>query len=132
MKKTLRDVINFANSASRWTAMRDKDEPQTKLSYAVARMLKRCQKPIEDYNARNEDIRLNEALEDEKTKAVLMEGQQYKFSKQGLKKVVEEQRKLLDEEVEIEPYIATAVPANLSDDVRVSFEGFVITPGAEE
>lgn len=131
IKTTLRDVINFANSASRWMSIQEK-QPQTKLSYAVARMLKRCQKPIEDYNAKIEDIRLDNALEDEKTKAVLRdEAQQYKFSKEGLRKIIEEQRKLLDGEIEIEPYIATAIPDDLSDDARVAFEGFVLEEATE-
>jgi hypothetical protein len=128
MKTTYREIINFANAASRWLAIQEKEkQPQTKLSYAVARMLKRCQKPLDDYNGEIEDLRLDHALEDEKTKAVLRdEAQQYKFSKQGLKTVIEKQRELLEKEIEIEPYIATALPASLNDDVKVAFEGFVM------
>jgi hypothetical protein len=134
MKTTYRDIINFVNSASRWQQLQERDKlPQTKLSYAVARMLKRCQKPLEDYNGKIEDLRLDQALEDEKTKAVLRdEQQQYKFDKNGLKKVLEDQRALLNQEIEIEPYIATALPGDLSSDVRIAFEGFVIEPEPEE
>jgi hypothetical protein len=96
-------------------------------------MLKRCQKPLDDYNGEIEDLRLDQALEDEKTKAVLRdEQQQYKFSKQGLKTVIEKQRELLEKEIEIEPYIATALPGNLNDDVKVAFEGFVMEPEKQE
>jgi len=128
IKTSYRDIINFVNAASRWQSIQERDKlPQTKLSYAVARMLKRCQRPLEDYNGKIEDLRLEQALEDEKTKAVLRdEQQQYKFSKAGLKKVLEDQRGLLSQEIEIEPYTATALPEDLSDDVRIAFEGFVI------
>lgn len=128
MKTTYREIINFANAATRWMAIQERDkQPQTKLSYAVARMLKRCQKPLDDYNGKLEDLRLENALEDEKTKAILRdEAQQYKFSKQGLKAVIEAQRELLEKEIEVEPYIATALPDNINDDVKVAFEGFVM------
>lgn len=102
-------------------------EPPTKLSYAVARMLKRVQKPLADFNDKVEDLRNDLCLTDEKTKAVAADANgQFQFTRDNLKKLVEEKRKLLDSDVEIEPYFATELPNNLGDDARVAFEGFVI------
>jgi hypothetical protein len=97
-------------------------------------MGKRCERLIEKFNDAMEDARLDNCLTDEKTKAILREAdQQYKFTQEGLRKVTEKRRELLDTEVEIEPYFATETLPDLPSDVRVAFEGFVIRPeGARE
>lgn len=127
MKTTYRDLINFAESASRWLTQNSK-EPPTKLSYAVARMLKRVQKSITEFNEQIEDLRNDLCLTDERTKAIVQDANGLnQFTKENLKKLIEARRQLLNEEIDIEPYIATELPKHLSDDVRVAFEGFVIT-----
>jgi hypothetical protein len=101
----------------------------SKLSYAVVRTAKRCERVIEKFNDAMEDARLDNCMTDEKNKAILRDERgEYRFTPDGLRKVTEKRRELLDAEVELELYFATELPPDLSSDARVAFEGFVIRP----
>ena len=132
LKTTNSEILNFVEVANKWLNFVAKDKP-TKLSYAVARMVKRCDILIRKFNEEMEDCRADNALTDEKTKALLVDGLgNYQFTREGTQTVVRKRRELLDTEVEIEPYISTETPPDLRNDICVAFEGFVLKPQDEQ
>jgi hypothetical protein len=85
---------------------------QTKLAYAFKRFTqKNLVKIFTDFNNSNQDIRIDNALVDEKTKALLYkeDGENFQFSKEGLKAVMKQLRENKEtwdiKEFEIEPFI---------------------------
>lgn len=126
---SLREVITFINVAGGYS---QRFPAPTKLSYALARVSKRALKHTQEMDAEMEDVRTDNALTDEKPPHAILrdDRNQFKFTKEGLKAVMEKNKELLEKEVELEPYFATELPADLANDFRVEFERFVIDPDA--
>lgn len=105
-----------------------------KFGWAYKRYCEKNLSPlIEELGKKYQDAAIENALEDEKTKEIIrdpMNPRGYKFSKEGEKKCVEVERKLLAEynakEIEVEPYIATSIPVELTEELKESLKGLVI------
>lgn len=105
----------------------------TKFGYAVKRFIEKSANPIlKDYNVELNDIRIDHALIDPTTQAVLTDKDSdrgYKYGKDGLKSVIKAENeftKAYDEkEVEIEPYISKEVP-ELTEEQRETLLGILI------
>lgn len=118
-----------------------------KLYYAVSKLEKRTQNIQENYVDKQADIRRDHAMIDPKDKRLLMDGGNYVYTKEAEKRVQEELRKLMYEEVDLEPHIVPEhdLPVlsfeytgndgklySVSEfEVRDAFEGFVIEQKSE-
>lgn len=108
---------------------------ETKLGYAFKRFSeKNIKKPFEEYASKLEDLRIDNALEDTTTKAILYEADgSYKFSKEGKKTLIKQMRdeesKWLDKEFEVEPFICKDIPVEVKfEEHEVELlEGLIIT-----
>ncbi len=107
----------------------------TKFSYAYKRFLeKNFQPTLKEFQDAIAFVRLDNALEDEKTKEVLFDStpgsRGYKYSKEGLRKCMEEEVKMIDKynakEIVIEPYISSQVPEGLTKEQTEVLKGLVI------
>ena len=124
----------FSKIVNKWNEMTAKtpDLAQTKFGYAVKRFFE-TNSPIvyKDYNLRLSTIRIDNALEDEKTKAVLtkVSNRGFEYNKEGLKNVMKQEQALEDEfenkEFEVVPYFSKDFPKMNDQEVEV-FKGFVV------
>ena len=112
---------------------KDKTLEKTKFGYAYKRFLDKNYIPtMEKFQEKILDIRIENALEDKTTKEVLidkMNPRGYKFTKEGLKKCIAEERVAVEEfdktEIEIIPFISSFVP-ELSDEDKEELTGLVL------
>lgn len=108
-------------------------EPNTKLYYAIKRVLKGMRRPMEQHAEAIQDINVEHAATEEKTGALLMDGERFRFTRDGMKARLVALRKLNEEtEYEVEPYFATEIPKDLTEEELEAFSGFILRPGAEE
>lgn len=121
-----------------WNNMADQDETllKTKFGYAMKRFFdKNIDIVFKDYNQKLTSIRIDHALVDEKTKALLTKevktpgGREFEYGKEELKAVIAAEQKLEAEwekkEFDIYPYICKDVPE--LDEVQLEvFKGFVV------
>src|SRR6266446_4768825 len=128
MRKTYQEIATFDGQARQWIAQHPE---KTKFSWAVNRVLKRSQAIVQDYREKAEDLTIKHCSVDDKGN-ILTDGidqfgrERYKFTPDKLLKRNEEQRALFKTEVEIEPYIATEEPKEISEEDRELFEDFVL------
>lgn len=147
MKITYQKIVEFNNSAREWLKKAPENR-NTKLGYAIAKNLKQTDKllkPVfeldENLTIEIQDINSDNALTDPTTKAFIYdiikgkEGedvQRYKYTPETRKKRDNEIReavkrhsatveKLLEKEVEFEPYFATEIPL-LTFEEKEAFE----------
>lgn len=104
------------------------DEKPTKLVLNMKNVIKQAGKHFETYKELANDIRLDNCLVDEKTKAVLYEadGVNFKFSKDGLREVTKAIKDLSQTEVEIHIRITEGDLA-LTDEEKEAFNGIIIS-----
>lgn len=147
--KTYKEIREFKRVGNIFLA-RDKNQ-NTKLGYAVSKLING---PIDAvtkehdmvlnnlYNEIVLPVMLNEALTDKATGEVFVDpklttGRPFKFDKKGLTAVIEAERKNREEavkidadydlkEFEIQDFIVSDIPENLSEGEREVFTGFVI------
>lgn len=132
MKTTYEKVNTFAGSALPW--LRDNKE-RTKFRYALEVVMKRAQPILTKYREAMEDLAVEYAAEDEKTKVLLHdENGGYSYTREQKKAHDKALRNLYHEgEVEIEPHICTGrVPDDLTDAELSAFHEFVLIVKDEE
>jgi len=107
-----------------------------KFGYAYNRFFSKNIKAIFDEIAEKiTDVKVENAMVDKDTKELIYDntgGQKvYKYTKDGMKKLLEEQRKIYKEydekKVEIKPYITKDVPEDLLDEEKEALKGCLIT-----
>lgn len=149
--KSYREIGAFDREARGWLARREaefqskwraekpderKDQkppaaPGTKLTYAIARMLKRSQTILQRYQEKISDLEIEHASEDKDGNLAWDERGNLKFKKEALLEKNKKQRELFDGKTEIEPYYATELPKDLSEEEREIFVDFVIKDEAK-
>ncbi|MEK6882279.1 MAG: hypothetical protein AABY22_21855 [Nanoarchaeota archaeon] len=106
----------------------------TKFGYAYKRFVEKNYKPLfSELQEKVSIIRIDNALEDEKTKEILIDNNPlsrgYKYSREGLKKCIEQENKIVKEydvkEVDVEPFISSFVP-KLTEEQEDTLKGFLI------
>ena len=133
MTKTFRELIEIDGIVAR-LYQTDPELKKTKFFYAYQKYYAKSYAPVqEELQTAIQMARINNALEDEKTKEILLDQSNprgYKFSKDGLRKCIEEEQKIVKEfenrEVEIVPYISSLVPEGLTDEEKELLTGVVI------
>lgn len=109
---------------------------ETKFGYAFKRFFeKNIAHVFKEYNMKLSIIRIESALTDEKTKAVLTSddaqkgGRGFQYNKEGLKDVMVAESKLEEnwdsKEYDVEPFISKDVPKLNESEIEV-FKGFII------
>lgn len=106
----------------------------TKFGYAYKRFAEKSFYPkVKEKNEELGFLRIDNALEDEKTKEVLVDRENprgFKFSKDGLKKTIKEESALAEKwntkEIEVEPYISTYTPEEISNELKELLKGLVL------
>lgn len=127
--KYLESEIAPANGAGKAQFGRD-----TKFGYAISKVIKMNKKLQSEYQNDGQDIRIDFAMTDEKTKAVLLEANGgFKYTQDAMKLCNKKIMNLGFQEVEIQNYIVAKenVPANLNDTQKEVFMDFVIEQAQE-
>ncbi len=113
------------------------DHPElkdSKFGYAYKRFAdKNFYAQLKKLNQELLDARIDHALEDPDTKAILKDptdARGFKYSKEGLKKIIQAEIKISDKwenkEIDIEPYICQDIPEQISDELIGKLEGLLI------
>lgn len=129
MKITVTQLIEFLNVAGPWQEANKKAEG--KFSYAMKKVVKAGQKLYGEHAERIDDVDIEHCLE--KDGAILREANgQLAYSKQGLRDRNKARKSLLMREIDAPTFLApvASIPADLSDDEREAFEGFVLAKPA--
>lgn len=106
----------------------------TKFGYAYKRFCDKYYLPfIEEFQNELADARIDNALEDEKTKAIIRDEKSprgYAYSKEGERKVMQQERQINEKwnkkEINIEPFVSSHLPATLTEEQRESLTGILI------
>ncbi len=128
---TYEQVNAFRMAALSWMA-HDESRKDTKLGYAISRVMTRAEKLMQQMANIREDLHIDHCVVDDKSVIVHDERGNYKFTKPELKKLNVKLQQLFESSVEIEPYFATEIPAGLSFVEIEHFTGFVLRPAVSE
>ncbi len=140
MKKTFKQMRDFNSKVTRLLTG-DPTILKTKFGYALKKVGTEINKYFDEYSLELDTIRVNNALEDPTTKALLIapEGsqRQYLYSKEGTLKLMKEETALLKEwdvkEFEFKPfYVPLSYAPELDQDEIDALGGFVIEEPIEE
>jgi len=119
-KVTNKQVSTFRQNARNYLIA---NPEQSKLQYALSKMLKKTESIQEKYQEEEQEIRIDLATIDKDGVLVIDEKtNSYRYKKEDAKKLDQKLRELANKEVEIEPYIASHLPENLE---AIWFEFFV-------
>ena len=124
VNKTYSELFTFINVATKW--LKD-NKDESKLRYAVKKVMKSCDKLITSYQEKVEDLNIEHCSEDEN--GIIRKDAQggFQFTKDNLRKRNAAMRKLQDEKVEVPSFFADHKD-DLSDSEVEAFTGFVIEP----
>lgn len=133
MKKTFLELKEIDDCVAKIYA-KYPDIQNSKFGYWYKRFFKKNLQPIiGELEEKLADCRLENALVDEKTREVLYTDSSqrtYKFDKEGLKKLLNFNRVLLEEynhkEFEITPFISSEAPEGLTDEDKELLKGILI------
>ena len=122
----IENVLRFQDQAERYLQIKDPDR-KTKLAYAITRVSKECQRVVSHYLRDLEDLRVKHCMADSDGAIRRDANANFVFTKDGLNALNAAHRELLQKEItDFDPYFATDLPDNLSEQWRAEFEGFVI------
>ena len=133
MKKTFKQLREF-NLYAQFLMERKPEIKETKFGYAMKRFVdKNLTKPFNDFNADLDIVRIDHALVDEKTKAILHSEKgslrPFQYSKEGLKAVIKGENDLIEQfnlkEFECEPFISKEKPELTEEEIE-AFKGLII------
>lgn len=127
MTKTYREVIQFVNAATTYVSQ---NHDENKLKYALTKTQKSAAKVVETYNEKLEDLRIDHCSVDEKGTILRDANGNYLFGRDGLRALVQGQRVLNNQGVEVQEHI-TEIPENFDENYREAFTGFVFQNGSE-
>lgn len=124
---TAKQISQFLNFSQSYLGENKED---SKFSYAVRKMVKRCEVVGQEHNEQVEDINMRYAATDKDSKIVLRNVDPrlgFEFTKESLLERTKELRELAKKEYDLEPYIATELPPEpLSFEEKECCYGFVL------
>lgn len=138
MKITVTQLIDFINVAGPFLDPPKDDQgnqvrptPVGKFAYAVRKAMKAGKTLYGEHAERNDDVDIEHCLEKE-GKIVREPSGQLSYSKQGLRDRNKARKALLMREIDVPTFLAPvgSIPADLTEDEREAFEGFVIAKPA--
>lgn len=122
MQKTYRETMNFLQVATKYV----NDNPSTKLSYAINKMIHRFKGPVDDYNEELKDINVKYASIDAAGNILIGPNGTYYFTRENNLLLNADFRNLRGKAISFEPYYATELPEKLDDFYAIAFTDFVI------
>jgi len=108
--KSLLELVDNLNFETKKQQVKGED---TKVSQKLAKIAKKLEKYVIEYNEQVEEIRIDNASTDDKG-VLLKDDKGYKFAKEGLKKVMKQIKDLNEKEFKYEP-INVVNPAGLEE-----------------
>lgn len=131
--KTFRDLSLLDQIVGNMYAKNPKLK-ESKFGYAYQRFFDKNNAPTNKlFKEKLTDIAVENALEDKETKAIIHDKNNirgFAFSKEGLKKVLKQERELQEEfwlkDIEVEPYISSYVPENLTEEEKEALKDILI------
>jgi hypothetical protein len=140
--KSYKQIFAFCQAASHYMEASAKDKAEkgesetTKMEYAIQRTFESVQPKTTEYTTKLKDLKLDNALEDERGKVSftidIKTGERtYDYSKEGLRKLDEDSEKLFNTEIPVNVYYATSVPEDLPVMYQVLFNGFILDLNTE-
>jgi hypothetical protein len=123
-------MMDFIAVAQQWM-VKDESHAETKLGWAIQRMLLRLKKAQQRIEDRIAEIQIDNCVTDEKGIIVKDSRNQFEYTKEGAILRNKQLRELYEREIEVEPYIATELPMkddkiNLTIAEQEYFNGFVM------
>lgn len=109
--KQLLELVDELNNQTRLQQVKGED---TKISQKLVKIAKKLEKYVNEYNEQVEEIRIDNASTDDKGVILKEEKGGYKFSKDGLKKVLKQIKELNEKEFIYEK-INVVNPAGLEE-----------------
>jgi len=133
IKRTFKELIQVDFLVGSLYA-KDPELKETKLGYAYNRFYEKNIKPTKDeMENKGKELYIDHALEDEKTKAIIRDPQSptgFAHSKQQMKDMRQKEQEIIkemeDKEIEIQPYISSYIPADLTEDQTEQLKGLLI------
>ena len=133
MKKTFKELRDVDSLVAGMYFRNDKLK-ETKFGYAFKRFAEKNFRPLfQERGDEVELVRVENALEDPETKEILLDKENprgYKYSKEGLKKCLKAESKIIDDydkkEVEIKPHISSFIPEDLTEEEKEMLKGLLI------
>jgi hypothetical protein len=133
MKKTFKE-LNEIDQVVGVLYQQNPSIERTKFGYAFKRFSEKSFMPtLNKYNEELAYLRIDNAMEDEKTKELIVDRgnpRGFKFTKDGLKAVLKGESDLKNKydkvEIEVEPYISSYVPEELNDIETEILKGLLI------
>ncbi len=133
IKKTFKELLEIDAIIGN-LYKKDEELKNGKFGYAYKRFNeKNIQPAAKEYQQAFADLYVEHALEDEKTKALIVDKDShrgYAYSKSGMTELLKAERKLEDKfnskEFEVEAYISPSIPKNLSEFEYNTLKGVII------
>lgn len=132
MKKTFKQLQEIDEVVG-GLYLKDENLRGSKFGYAYKRFSEKNYVPaIKEMNEEILTVRIDDALEDQKTKEIISDQANFrgfKYSKEGLKSVIKKEKDIRDswdeKEIEITPHISTLIP-EMTDDEKEILTGTLI------
>lgn len=128
MKTSWKRCIEFSNVAQAY--LKRTNGQETKLKYAISRTLARIQKQQETVNEWVADNEIDYCLTEKRGENDVIVRDSYgnlQYTKEAIKERNKKTREYLNgDKIEIEPYIASGLPSDLTELEIEAFSGFVI------
>jgi hypothetical protein len=119
---TYADMFQFIAYANHWL---NSNKNNTKIHYALRKVIKAANKLVADYQEKLEEININHCSVDDKGIILKDDKNEYRFTKDCLLKRNKERRFLFDSTVTVTPFYV-ADKSLLSDDDIENFRGFIV------
>lgn len=132
-KKTFKQLRDFDEMVAKMYKENTNLE-RSKFGHAVRRFNEKNYIPhLKEYRDEVQNAWIDFALTDEKTKAVILDDKSqrgYAYSKEGLKQVMEAENNIVNKwnvkEFEVEPFICSDLPDDLTDEQKELFTGIIM------
>jgi hypothetical protein len=95
---TYKQLLELVNNLNNETVNQQVKGQDTKVSQKLGKIAKKLTKYVDEYNEQVEEIRIDNASTDDKGVILKEEKGGYKFSKEGLKKVMKQIKELTEKE----------------------------------
>jgi viroplasmin and RNaseH domain-containing protein len=125
MTKTNEEVLEFLGGARQWLA---KNPDESKLRYAVTRNVKNAEKVQKKVQKKIDRLNVEFALEKD-GKLLRTERGDFEYSREDMLKRADAIEKVMQEEVDFEPYHPTEITREIKDEEKDLLLGFVIKEG---
>jgi len=111
---TYKNLLELVNNLNNEVVNQQVKGEDTKVSQKLSKIAKKLEKYANEYNEQVEEIRIDNASTDDKGVILKEEKGRYKFSKEGLKKVLKQIKELGEKEFIYEP-INVVNPSGLEE-----------------